>query len=106
MGPYLSEPIRKKESECGANDHIRFGVSSMQGWRKAQEDTYLAEINLVNEQGIFGVFDGENIDSGVMIRFVEQSGDELVYKSGGGITSKSVAREEYEELIQKVYVPI
>jgi len=58
MGPYLSEPIRKKESECGANDHIRFGVSSMQGWRKAQEDTYLAEINLVNEQGIFGVFDG------------------------------------------------
>ena len=58
MGPYLSEPIRLKESECGANEYIRFGVSQMQGWRKTQEDAYLAEINLDDEQGIFGVFDG------------------------------------------------
>lgn len=56
--------------------------------------------------GIFGIFDGENIDSGVMIRFIEQSNDGLIYKSGGGITSKSKVDEEYEELVQKVYVPI
>lgn len=56
--------------------------------------------------GIFGIFDGENIDSGVMIRFVEKQGDELIYKSGGGITAKSNMEEEYDELIKKVYIPI
>ena len=56
--------------------------------------------------GIFGVFDGENLDSAVMIRFIENDENELFFKSGGGITAKSNAKAEYEELIQKVYVPI
>jgi len=56
--------------------------------------------------GVFGIFDGENIDSGVMIRFVEKTNTGLIYKSGGGITSKSIMEEEYDELIQKVYIPI
>ena len=56
--------------------------------------------------GICGYFDGENLDSAVMIRFVEQNGAKLIFKSGGGITSKSEMIKEYEELIQKIYVPI
>ncbi|HLP05389.1 MAG TPA: aminodeoxychorismate synthase component I [Paludibacter sp.] len=56
--------------------------------------------------GVFGFFDGENLDSGVMIRFVEQAGEKLVFKSGGGITARSVMENEYKELIQKVYVPV
>ncbi len=56
--------------------------------------------------GIFGYFDGKNLDSAVMIRFIEQQGDELIFKSGGGITSQSDVNKEYEELIQKVYVPV
>jgi para-aminobenzoate synthetase component I len=56
--------------------------------------------------GICGWFDGESIDSAVMIRFVEQNGDKLIFKSGGGITAQSELVKEYEELIQKVYVPI
>ena len=56
--------------------------------------------------GIFGIFDGENIDSGVMIRFIEQTTDGLIYKSGGGITAKSNFEEEYQELIDKIYVPL
>jgi len=56
--------------------------------------------------GICGWFDGENFDSAVMIRFVEQDGDNLIFKSGGGITAQSELTKEYEELIQKVYVPI
>ena len=56
--------------------------------------------------GICGWFDGENLDSAVMIRFIEQQGDQLVFKSGGGITSKSEVEKEYQELIQKVYVPL
>ncbi len=56
--------------------------------------------------GIMGIFDGENIDSGVMIRFIEQTSGGLVYKSGGGITSQSNMNEEYQELKDKIYIPI
>ena len=56
--------------------------------------------------GIWGWFDGRNLDSAVMIRFIEQDGDKLIFKSGGGITAQSDLKKEYEELIQKVYVPI
>ncbi len=55
--------------------------------------------------GVFGIFDGQNTDSGVMIRFIEKTADGLVYKSGGGITAQSCCEEEYKELIEKIYVP-
>lgn len=56
--------------------------------------------------GVFGYFDGDDLDSGVMIRFIERNGDKLFYRSGGGITTQSSAVAEYQELIDKVYVPI
>lgn len=56
--------------------------------------------------GIFGIFDGINLDSAVMIRFIENQDNKLIYKSGGGITIFSDPEKEYRELIDKVYVPI
>lgn len=56
--------------------------------------------------GIVGIFDGECLDSGVMIRFIEQQGGRFYFKSGGGITARSNMQSEYQELIDKVYVPI
>ncbi|MCP9747788.1 aminodeoxychorismate synthase component I [Lacihabitans sp. CS3-21] len=56
--------------------------------------------------GVFGLFDGEILTSAVMIRFIEKNENGLVFKSGGGITSRSDARKEYEELNQKIYVPV
>ena len=47
--------------------------------------------------GIFGVFDGENLDSSVMIRFIECNNRQLIYKSGGGITIDSDVKEEYKK---------
>lgn len=55
--------------------------------------------------GVFGVYDGKKLDSGVMIRFIQKSQNGLYYKSGGGITLESDAKAEYEELIDKVYMP-
>lgn len=55
--------------------------------------------------GICGYFDGKNLDSGVMIRFIEKTENRLHYRSGGGITSMSVMDEEYQEMIDKVYLP-
>ena len=56
--------------------------------------------------GIFGVFDGKNLDSCVLIRYLEQDKEQMTFKSGGGITFLSDCQSEYNELIQKVYVPI
>ena len=56
--------------------------------------------------GIFGYFDGKNLDSCVLIRYIEKQNDQLVYKSGGGITFQSQAQSEYDELLKKVYIPI
>jgi para-aminobenzoate synthetase component 1 len=56
--------------------------------------------------GVCGVFDGENLNSAVMIRFIEEHKGALRFKSGGGITFLSNARSEYKELNDKVYVPI
>jgi len=55
--------------------------------------------------GIFGVFDGKSLRSGVMIRFIEEKGGKMLYKSGGGITIDSDTKSEYEELIDKIYLP-
>lgn len=56
--------------------------------------------------GVCGYFDGVNLDSCVMIRFMEQSSGSLYFKSGGGITGMSNAHLEYQEMINKIYVPI
>jgi para-aminobenzoate synthetase component I len=56
--------------------------------------------------GVFGIFDGVNIDSGVMIRYIEKAPRGLLYKSGGGITTNSSLDEEYQELIDKIYIPL
>jgi len=56
--------------------------------------------------GVFGIFDGKNLYSAVMIRFIEKKEDKLYYKSGGGITIDSDAKLEYEELIDKIYLPL
>jgi len=55
--------------------------------------------------GIFGIYDGESLDSGVMIRFIQKTKDDYIYKSGGGITLDSDAALEYNELLDKVYLP-
>ena len=55
--------------------------------------------------GIAGYFDGKNLDSFVMIRFIEKQEDKLFFKSGGGITSMSDVKSEYNEMIDKVYIP-
>jgi len=55
--------------------------------------------------GVCGVFDGLKLDSGVMIRFIEKREQQYYYKSGGGITAFSQLDKEYDEYLQKIYVP-
>ena len=55
--------------------------------------------------GVCGIFDGETLDSFVMIRFIEKIDNQYYYRSGGGITFQSNPSSEYHELLQKIYVP-
>ncbi|MCW3160796.1 aminodeoxychorismate synthase component I [Chryseobacterium oryctis] len=56
--------------------------------------------------GVCGWFDGKDLDSCVMIRFIEKEGENLYFKSGGGITHQSKLEDEYQEMKNKIYVPI
>jgi para-aminobenzoate synthetase component 1 len=56
--------------------------------------------------GVIGYFDGTNLDSGVMIRFIENVDGQYYYRSGGGITTQSKMEAEYQETIHKIYVPV
>ncbi|MDR1084681.1 MAG: aminodeoxychorismate synthase component I [Deltaproteobacteria bacterium] len=55
--------------------------------------------------GVYGYFDGHNFDSGVLIRFIENNGGQMVFRSGGGITAYSSMESEYIEAIEKIYLP-
>ena len=56
--------------------------------------------------GVMGHFDGKRLDSAVMIRFIERVGGQYFFRSGGGITARSTIDAEYQELHDKVYVPV
>lgn len=65
--------------------------------------------------GVCAFFDGQELDSGVMIRYIEpQDATQSItdglhhyqFRSGGGLTHLSNVTAEYEELLAKVYLPI
>ena len=56
--------------------------------------------------GICGFFDGSDLDSGVMIRYIENNNGKYFFKSGGGITVYSELNSEYQEMIDKVNIPV
>uniref|UniRef100_A0A6N2LPP5 PPM-type phosphatase domain-containing protein n=2 Tax=Salix viminalis TaxID=40686 RepID=A0A6N2LPP5_SALVM len=56
MGIYLSSPKKEKFSEDGGNGRLRYGLSSMQGWRATMEDAHAAIIDLDATTSFFGVY--------------------------------------------------
>ncbi|PKU71821.1 probable protein phosphatase 2C 11 [Dendrobium catenatum] len=58
MGIYLSTPKTDKFSEDGENKRVRYGLSSMQGWRATMEDAHAVIPNLDDFTSFFAVYDG------------------------------------------------
>ncbi len=97
------------QSEFGTNLIKLLPAGSISGAPKQKTVEIIKSLEIEKRDyytGIFGIFDGENIDSAVSIRYIEQRGNKMFFKSGGGITSQSDADSEYEELLQKIYIPI
>lgn len=110
----VSSEVRGKlqenwQSNIGSLLFSLLPAGSISGAPKKKTQEIIAEAETYNRgfyTGIMGYFDGENLDSAVMIRFIEKDGDKFFFKSGGGITSQSELNNEYNEMIQKIYVPI
>ncbi len=97
------------QSRLGTIISTLLPAGSITGTPKKETTRLIKEIESYDRgffSGVFGVFDGESLDSAVMIRFIEKKDNKLYYKSGGGITIDSDAKSEYNELQEKVYVPI
>lgn len=95
-------------SEIGTIFHKLLPAGSITGSPKESTIRIINDAEQYNRKyytGICGIYDGNSIDSAVMIRYIEQQGNQYAYKSGGGITSSSTASSEYEELLQKIYIP-
>ncbi len=56
--------------------------------------------------GIAGYFDGQTVDTCVLIRFLERRDGRHFFRSGGGITALSDWREELAELRSKIRIPL
>ena len=56
--------------------------------------------------GVMGYFADGVMESGVMIRFIDEEDGKLYFKAGGGVTAMSDCQREYDEVKEKVYVPV
>jgi len=83
-------------------------AGSIAGTPKQKAMEILCEIEGIPRNfycGIAGFFDGKEFDSAVLIRFIEQNNDKFYFRSGGGITIDSICEKEYQEILNKVYLP-
>ncbi|PHT25123.1 putative protein phosphatase 2C 60 [Capsicum baccatum] len=76
MGVYLSSPKTEKFSEDGGNDRVKYGLSSMQGWRATMEDAHAAIPDLDSSTSFFGVYDGHGDDVANFDNFLCRSCDD------------------------------
>ncbi|XP_023331879.1 protein phosphatase 1A [Eurytemora carolleeae] len=70
MGAFLDKPKTEKYNESKIGGGLRYGLSSMQGWRIEMEDAHSAIIGIPDQKETvswFGVFDGH---AGSRVRFV------------------------------------
>ena len=56
--------------------------------------------------GVAGVFSEGRVDSAILIRYLTQRNGQFYYKTGGGITTQSKWEDEYNEIREKIYIPL
>ncbi|XP_062373522.1 protein phosphatase 1bb isoform X1 [Sardina pilchardus] len=61
MGAFLDKPKTEKHNAHGAGNGLRYGLSSMQGWRVEMEDAHTSVVGLphgLDDWSFFAVYDG------------------------------------------------
>ncbi|MDU1889807.1 MAG: aminodeoxychorismate synthase component I [Dysgonomonas sp.] len=91
---------------------IIFGMLPAGSISGAPKDATINSIKSAEEEargyytGIFGYYNRTELDTAVMIRFIEKNNDKYYFRSGGGITAYSDCESEYKEVLNKIYLPI
>ncbi|CAI5453039.1 unnamed protein product [Caenorhabditis angaria] len=90
MGAFLDKPKTEKSSENGEGNGIKFGVSSMQGWRIGMEDAHITETKMAEHApfdswSFFAVFDGH-------------AGSQIAEQASKQIVKNLLATEQFTEL--------
>ena len=83
-------------------------AGSITGTPKKSTISLINEIEDYNRDyftGIWGIYDGNSVDTSVLIRYIQNNNNSYVYKSGGGITVDSDCLSEYNEMLDKIYIP-
>ncbi len=116
-GKKLLQVSSEIEGVVKASYHERYGTlikqllpgGSIAGAPKPEAMSIIGRCETHNRgyySGVCGIFDGTVLDSCVLIRYIEQRDGSYFYKSGGGITNQSRVESEYQEMIDKIYVPM
>lgn len=108
MGVYLSKANMEMESEEGKGLAMSYSVGDIQGWRRAMEDSHIAQLNVnavaARELGkldekesmsIFGVFDGhggKEVAKFVQVKFVREF-----------VRSKAFKEQRYSEALRTTF---
>ncbi|XP_041829720.1 protein phosphatase 1bb isoform X2 [Melanotaenia boesemani] len=86
MGAFLDKPKTEKHSAHGEGNGLRYGLSSMQGWRVEMEDAHTAVVGLphgLTDWSFFAVYDGHagsrvaNYCSGHLLEHILSGGAEF-----------------------------
>jgi len=56
--------------------------------------------------GVAGIFQEGKVDSTILIRYITEREGQYYYKTGGGITTQSHWEDEYNEIREKIYIPL
>ena len=96
MGIYLSSPDTRKDSIDGAGNGVKFGSSSMQGWRLNMEDDHISEACFDKNTSLFAVFDGHG-GSEVAKYCAKYFGGELK-------KNKNYQSGRYDEALKEVFL--
>ncbi|MEM7298305.1 MAG: aminodeoxychorismate synthase component I [Bacteroidota bacterium] len=95
------------QSQLGSILSKLIPAGSISGAPKPETIRIIGEVESYDREfytGICGHFNGDSLDTGVMIRFIKKVNDQLIFCSGGGITSFSEVKKEYQEMMDKVYL--
>ncbi|KAI9023780.1 phosphatase 2C-like domain-containing protein [Phycomyces nitens] len=99
MGQTLSEPITTKSSEQGSDKRLMYGVSCMQGWRMAMEDSHtIIPSYKGTNTSFFAVYDGHGGD--LAAKYSGEHLHEILFRS------QAFQRHRYRDALKRSYLAI
>ncbi|XP_030627498.1 protein phosphatase 1B [Chanos chanos] len=115
MGAFLDKPKTEKHNAHGEGNGLRYGLSSMQGWRVEMEDAHTAAVGLphgLDDWSFFAVYDGHagsrvaNYCSNHLLEHIVAAGSADKLRQAGAPAPESLAVEAVKSGIRAGFLNI